>query len=198
MKKIIISLNCIEILALFIIAGLPVTGIAGEPQLSGHWIVNFELSDDPDVRVEKAIKEAGGRIGKTDKKGRGRYKGGPKEQELYDHLSYDEDLFIQQEEPRFHFRYQDGFERVFYSDNRGRSVSASDLQSGERKDYAFAYWEDDKLVVEGRPRDGGKTIESYQVDPVTGRLKVELELKPLSFLYPVEIKLVYDRAPVVD
>ena len=177
----------------FALAGIPGIAMAEEVNLDGRWVVNYELSDDTDIQVEKAIKAAGGRIRDTGKKGRGRYKGGPPEQELYDHLSYDEVLVIRRDKPRFLFSYDEGFEREFFSDNRGRSVSASSLQSGERHDYAFAYWDNGKLVVEARPRDGGKTHETYHLDPATGQLNVELELRPLTFLQPVQIRRVYDR-----
>lgn len=192
MFKIMLHNRFIVLFFPFLMAGLPALTHAENPQLSGHWIVNHELSDDTDIQVEKAIKEAGGKI-RNAGKGRGRHKGGPPEQELYDHISYDEVLKIQQNEPRFEFSYDEGFARVFYSDNRGRSVSASSLQGGERHDYAFAYWEGNKLMVEARVRDGGKTIESYHIDPATDRLHVQLEVNPLSFLYPVEIVRIYER-----
>lgn len=173
---------------------LPATALARGPQLGGYWVINDELSDDTDSQVEKAIKAGGGRLPHTDKKGKGRYKGGPSDQRLYDHISYDEVLRIQDNEPQFRFSYEDGFERVFYSDNRGRSVSASSLQSGVRKDYSFASWEGNKLIVESRPLDGGHTLETYTLDP-DGRLRVVLHLKPLMFPGHIDIVRVYDRAP---
>lgn len=173
---------------------LPGAVLAGGLQLDGHWVVNDELSDDTDKQVEKAIKAGGGRIPHTDKKGKGRYKGGPSDQQLYDHISYDDILHIRQSEPEFRFSYAEGFERVFYSDKRSRSVSASSLQSGVRHEYSFAGWEGNKLVVETRPLDGGTILESYTLDP-DGRLRVKLHLKPLTFLAPIDIVRVYDRAP---
>lgn len=176
-----------------IFAGLPGTVIA-RPQLDGYWVINADLSDDTDKQVEKAIKAGGGRLPHTDKKGKGRYKGGPDDQKMYDHLSYDEVLRIQDNEPEFRLSYAEGYERVFYSDNRSRTVSASSLQSGEREEYSFAYWEGDKLAVESRPLDGGNIMETYSLDP-DGRLRVVLHLKPLTFMAPIDIVRVYDRAP---
>ena len=50
----------------------------------GDWVVNDGLSDDTDKQVEKAIKKAGGRPDSGGKKGKGRYRGGPEDQELYE------------------------------------------------------------------------------------------------------------------
>lgn len=173
---------------------LPALVFAGGPQLDGYWVINTELSDDTDNQVEKAIKAGGGRLPHTGKKGKGRYKGGPSDQRLYDHISYDETLRIQDNKPEYRFSYEEEFERVFYSDNRSRSVSASSLQSGVQKDYSFASWEGSKLVVESRPLDGGRTMETYSLD-ADGRLRVELHLKPLMFPAPIDIVRVYDRRP---
>lgn len=168
--------------------------VYAHPQLGGHWVINWDLSDDTDKQVEKAIKAGGGRIPHTRKKGRGRYRGGPPDQQLYDHISYDEVLRIQEHEPEFHMSYADGFERVFFSDNRKQSVSASSLQSGVRKAFSFAYWVGDKLMVETRPLDGGHIMETYSLD-ADGRLRVEMQLKPLTFPAPIHIVRIYDRAP---
>ena len=187
MRRVALSITLISTI-------LPVTAVARGPQLGGYWVINDELSDDTDKQVEKAIKDGGGRIPHTDKKGKGRYKGGPSDQQFYDHISYDDNLRIQENEPEFRFSYEEGFERVFYSDNRGRSVSASGLQSGAGKDYSFASWEGSKLMVESRPLDGGHAMETYSLDP-DGRLRVEMHLKPLMFPAPIDIVRVYDRAP---
>jgi len=176
-----------------ILGGLPGSVIA-HPQLSGYWVLNADLSDDTDKQVEKAIKAGGGRLPHLDKKGKGRYKGGPADQQMYDHISYDEVLRIQENEPEFRLSYADGYERVFYSDNRSRTVSASSLQSGEREEYSFAYWEGDKLVVESKPLDGGNIMETYSLDP-DGRLRITFQLKPLTFMAPIELVRVYDREP---
>ena len=180
------------LLAPLIFLGLPLTVIA-HPQLEGYWVINADLSEDTDKQVEKAIKAGGGRIPHTEKKGKGRYKGGPSDQKMYDHISYDEVLHIQENEPEFRFSYEEGYERIFYSDNRSRTVSASSLQSGQREEYSFAYWEGDKLVVESKPLDGGNIMETYSLDQ-DGRLRVVLHLKPLTFIVPIDIVRVYDRA----
>ncbi len=172
----------------------------GNPAFNGTWLINEELSDDTDKQVEKAIKAAGGKVTRTKKKGKGRYKGGPPEQALYDHISYDEILRFQYREPEFHLLYEDNFERVFHSDGRRRTASASGTTRGERQDFAFASWSgSNKLYVEARPRDGGRTNEVYTlVKSETGEdlLRVELKLNPLMFAGPLKIVRFYERAPL--
>ena len=163
------------------------------PDITGSWILNQELSDDTDRQVEKAIKAGGGKIKRSGKRGKGRHRGGPADQELYDHISYDEALHIHSRSPEYRLVYDDDFQRVFYSDGRGRVASASGSATGERQDFSFAYWEDHILVVESRPRDGGTISENYSLDAGTGQLRVELLLQPLSFLEPINIVRIYDR-----
>lgn len=170
----------------------------GIPEFNGVWVINEELSDDTDKQVEKAIKESGGKVGRTKKKGKGRYKGGPPEQAMYDHISYDEILNFQYNMPEFRLTYEEGFERVFHSDNRRRTASASGTPSGERKDFAFASWSGtNKLFVESRPRDGGRTSEVYTLlksESGETLLQVELNLNPLLFSGPIYVKRFYQRS----
>jgi hypothetical protein len=166
-----------------------------DPRISGAWVLNIKESDDPDKKVERAIRDVGGRPDADGKSGRGRYKGGPKEQEIYDHLIYDETLNVTQSGPEIRMEYADGFARSFFTDGRGRTVSASGSASGDTGDFAFGAWAGNILNVEAKPRDGGWTQESYTVDPETGKLHVALKLKPLLFPAVVEAQLVYDRQP---
>lgn len=159
------------------------------PGFAGDWVINRDLSDDTDKKVEEAIRAAGGRPDSGGRTGRGRYRGGPPEQELYDRMSYDEVLNIRLDPPQITFTYADGFRRTFYTDGRGRSISAR----GESSDYSFADWSDTRLFVEGRPRDGGWTREEYSLQAGGNRLRAELHLQPLTFMQPITITRVYDR-----
>lgn len=166
--------------------------------MNGIWYINEVLSDDTDIQVEKAIKASGGKVKRSmRKKGKGRYKGGPPEQALYDHISYDETLYFDYQAPEFRLRYGEGFERIFHSDGRGRSATASGGDRSKRRDYAFASWSGaEKLFVEARPRDGGRTNEVYSLFKTeTGEqmLRVELKVDPLMFSGPIFIKRVYQR-----
>jgi hypothetical protein len=167
-----------------------------DAELTGTWVLNLEESEDPDRKIEKAIRSAGGRPDSDGKSGRRRYAGGPPEQEIYDHLIYDETIRIAHEGAEIHIVYKDGFERRFYTDGRSRTVSASGSSSGDAQDFSFGGWAGNTLNVEAKPRDGGWTRESYALDPGGRRLRVTLVLKPLLFPAEVEALLVFDRAPV--
>lgn len=180
------------------------SGVAAQPAtghdaFNGSWVLNTKLSDDTDEQVERAIREAGGRPdgGNRQRKGE-RYRGGPPEQVLYDNISYEQTLTFSHQEPEFRLVYGNDFERVFYSDNRSRVVSASGTSRADRQDYSFASWDGDKLLVETRPRDGGWINETFEILPATGQLKVMLELEPSSFGAPIRILRIYDRAPVAE
>lgn len=174
-------------------AAVPADAEYVAPDLTGTWVINLDESDDPDKLVEKAIRSVGGRADSEGRKGRGRYKGGPKEQEIYDHLLYDEKLGITQRGPEIHIVYLEGFQRRFYTDGRGRTVSASGSSSGDAQDFSFGGWSGHTLNVEAKPRDGGWTMESYTLDPSRNRITAKLRLKPLLFPVEVEANLVYDR-----
>jgi hypothetical protein len=188
----------IKILTYIIILGLAVPTINAQETgihsaFNGEWIFDEGLSDDTDKQVEKTIKKAGGRA--TKKKGKGRYKGGPEEQAIYDHISYDEILTISYKKPEFRLTYDEGFNRVFHTDGRGRSVSASGNSTGDNKDFSFASWvNENKFIVESRPRDGGRIAETYSLSADGSQMTVELHLEPRSFMYPIEIIRVYKNA----
>jgi hypothetical protein len=166
------------------------------PVFNGYWMINETLSDDTDRQVEVSIRRAGGTIPRGGKQGKGRYRGGPEEHALYDHLSYDETLSFHYLEPEFRLAYDQGFERVFHSDNRRRAISASGTAAQDKQDFSFASWDGDRLLVESRVRDGGWILETYTLE--TGEageelLKVVLELKPSSFAEPINITRIYNR-----
>lgn len=172
--------------------------IPAEPDITGTWVANYELSDDPDKAVERAIKKAGGKPDSGGKRGRGRYRGGPANQELYDRITYDDVLTIRRAAPEFRFTYADNFSRVFYTDGRSRVVSATGTASGDNLDFSFGSWGGDTLNVEARVRDGGWTKERYslQTSETGGRqLRVELQIAPLGFREPVVLVRIFDRKP---
>ncbi|HJO12509.1 MAG: hypothetical protein QGG67_06435 [Gammaproteobacteria bacterium] len=164
---------------------------------AGSWIINEELSDNTDDRVEAAIRADGGRIARSwfRKKEEDRYRGGPADQELYDRISYDDILQITHEEPEFHFEYADGFLRVFYTDGRRQTTGANEFYVGGGRDVSFANWEGDSLLVEARPRDGGYTLETYTLQADGAQLRVEMEINPSSFGTTILLTRIYDRQP---
>lgn len=163
--------------------------------LQGRWVANDELSDDTDDRVEEAIKASGG-------KGRGLfsrgkedyYRAAPGQRDLYDRVSYDDVLTISYDAPEFRFVYENGYQRVFYSDGRRRRVSANEFFEEGAQDYSLSHFEDNALIVEARPQDGGFTLETYTVSPDGKRLTVVMTIQPDNFGTAVELTRVFDRA----
>lgn len=166
-------------------------------QIQGTWHINDELSQNTDDQVEVAIKAAGGSIPRRlfSRRPEDFYRGGPPEHELYDRLSYDDVLVISYVEPEFRFTYEDDYHRVFYTDGRTRSTGVNDYFRAGGADYSFASWDGDSLLVEGRPRDGGFTEETYTVEENGERLRVELLIQPDNFGAPISLVRVFDRVP---
>jgi hypothetical protein len=159
---------------------------------NGLWVINEKLSDDTDKQVERSILAAGGRATRG---GKGRYRGGPEEHALYDHISYDDVLEFNYTNPEFRLIYAEGFERHFYSDKRRRTVSASGTSNDDRQDFSFASWDENKLLVESRVRDGGWILETYTLEADGKHLRVTMELQPSSFPVPINLTRIYDRKP---
>lgn len=164
-------------------------------QLVGRWEINDDLSDNTDEQVENAIKAGGGKVKRRWFASRDDdyYRGGPPEQELYDRISYDDELSITNKGVEFRFEYADSYVRVFHSDGRRRQSSANDFYAEGGEDFSLANWEGGKLVVEGRPRDGGFTIETYSVSSDGQQLTIEMLIQPQSFREPVNLTRVFSR-----
>jgi len=164
---------------------------AQESVLAGSWVINAELSDVTDDKVELAIIAAGGKATKGFfNRDDEFYRGGPVEQELYDFISYEPTLTISVAPDEYTFSYGE-FTRPIYMDNRGNRISLSG--TNEITDFSFGHWEDNQLIVEGRPRDGGFTDERYSLSEDGMQLSVELFIQPKFFGASIELLSVYDR-----
>lgn len=162
--------------------------------LTGSWIVNTQLSDKTDDKVEAAIKEAGGKPSKGFfNRQDDFYRGGPAEQELYDRISYDKVLTISSESSDFRFEYADDFMRVIHTDGRTRQTTANSFFAGGGEDFSSGNWEGDQLIVEARPRDGGFTLETYTLEADGKQLRVELVIEPHNFGAAINLVRIYDR-----
>ena len=188
-------IRLLVIFALIVAIGPVFADVSKAPvaAFNGIWVVDYDASDDTDRQVEKAIKEAGGRIPRTSKRGRERYRGGPPDQEMYDHISYDSILQIKINDPEVEFTYPKDYQRVFYTDDRSRTVNASGDNKSSHHDYSFADWEGGKLMVESRPRDGGWITETYSLQSDGQQLRLETSLKPSSFMVPIKLVRIFNR-----
>ena len=163
---------------------------------NGHWIINEELSDNTDDKVEVAIKEAGGSVQRRGwfSKEEDIYRGGPAEQELYDRISYDDILTIEYNDPEFVFEYADQFKRVFHTDGRRRTTGVNAFFEEGGQDFSIANFDGNALLVEARPRDGGYAMETYTLLEGGNRLRVEMLIEPASFGSTILLVRIYDRA----
>ncbi len=162
--------------------------------IGGRWVINDDLSDDTDDQVEEAIEAAGGDGGRGFfNREEDFYRGGPPEHELYDRLSYDDVLTIEYSDPEIRFTYEDNYLRVFHTDGRRRRSTANDFFEGGGTDWSEGGFEEETLVVEARPRDGGYTIETYSLVNGGDRLRIEMIIQPLSFGEPIELVRYFDR-----
>ncbi len=163
-----------------------------EAPLVGLWVINETLSEVTDDKVEIALNASGQNVKRgffnRDKE---YYRGGPVEQEMYDFISYEKSLLISFDSEEYTFTYGE-FVRPVFMDNRGASVSLSSMNDVE--DFSFGNWENDILLVEGRPRDGGFTVERYELSEDGRQLSVQLYIQPQSFRVPIELVRVYDRS----
>ncbi|HEY0962024.1 MAG TPA: hypothetical protein VGE69_06680 [Pseudomonadales bacterium] len=166
------------------------------PELAGTWVFNEKQSDSTDDKVEAALRKMGQRARRGWFERRDDvYRGGPADQELYDRISYDKQLEIELDGDAYLFTYAGEYERPIYLDNRSRAVSLTQLDNVE--DFSMGHWENGKLLVEARPRDGGFAEESYSLITNGTQLQVELYIKPRSFDEVIEIVRVFDRQATV-
>lgn len=168
--------------------------VAMVPAMAGAWVVNERQSDSTDKKVEAALKAMGQKVKRSwfsrDKE---QFRGGPAEHELYDRISYDHNLHIQLDGETYFFTYDQEYERPVYTDGRRRSVSLNALEQVD--DFSFGHWENGSLLVEGRPRDGGFSEESYSLVNNGTQLQARLLIRPRSFSVPIELTRIYDRRP---
>ncbi|MBN4075483.1 MAG: hypothetical protein COA71_08670 [SAR86 cluster bacterium] len=178
-------------LTTFLFLLLTTIASAQETRLAGFWVINEDLSEITDDKVELALIASGSKPTKGFfNRDREYYRGGPVEQEMYDFISYELTLNISIEPAEYTFQYGE-FLRPVYLDNRGNSVSLSGLD--DVKDFSFGHWENNQLIVEGRPRDNGFTDEHYSLSDDGMQLRVELFIQPRFLSIPIELLRVYDR-----
>lgn len=175
-------------------AGLAAQDTEPVPELAGTWIFNADQSDKTDDKVEAALRKMGQRARRGWFERRDDvYRGGPADQELYDRISYDKriDIELDTGDAYYLFTYAGEYERPVYLDNRSRAVSLTQLDSVE--DFSMGHWENGKLLVEARPRDGGFAEESYTLLNGGTQLRIDLYIRPRSFDEVIEIKRIFDR-----
>lgn len=189
------------------VPSMPVVAPQSRPDFSGHWVLNVKASDDPQERVKKAMKQAGGggpamrgggggmgrgggmgggRQGRGSPEGMGGRSGMPSA-DMASLIATAKKLDITHEDPMLLIADENDRRQRLFTDFRGASVSVS---GGLQQRVAVAGWEGGALVVESRMDHGSKLVQQYRIDAETGQLMISAQLPEL---HGIAFQLVYDR-----
>jgi len=181
---------------------LAVASLAAEqPDFSGTWKLNPELSENPrDKMTEGASKGGGGRGGGRTgggmgggMRGGGGGRGGDREgmQERFrEREQRIQQFIIEHEDPSLRFRYGDGSETVFYTDGR----ITEDLETGLLD--ATASWKKSKRIeIERDSPQGGAITEKYELSDDGSQLFVKTKMEGNGQSPKISFQRVYDRVP---
>ena len=169
-------------------------GASLKPDFSGRWVLNEDLSEDPEEKIEN-MREDRGRRGRGGPRGAGGGKGGGKgqtrtslgeAQQLLRQVS--RTLTITHDDPKVRFVESDGHIRTLFSDNR----------EGQEGDHQIqTKWDEARLVSTIKVGGGTSVVESYELRPLSRQLVLNrrLEMSTVSGGRTVTVRLVYD-APV--
>lgn len=195
-----------------IILELPATEISSKqqtkPDLSGTWILNKELSDNPQEKFKEIKPRAGksGGHGQSGKGSGGRRGGGKKNsnsggkgggggrgslpQDLQQLLNASETLELKHEEPLLTIMTKDGQRQRVFTDFRGARISAS---GGMHQKVITAGWESDVLVVE-ITTNSASLVQRYKLHTVSRQLWIRSVILISSIAKPVQFNRVYELA----
>ena len=184
-----------------------------KPNLTGVWILNGELSDNPQAQVKKRMRKSansGGNKsmngrGDGDHRGNGKGNGGKQgkaysrnkkntlrhnalPQELHVLLIAAETLELKHEEPLLSILTKAGQEEI-YTDFRSSSVSSNhDLN----QKVTIAGWENNSLVVENT-LSSGRFIQQFTLDSTSGQLWIDTLITTSHLPKPLKFRRIYER-----
>ncbi len=176
-----------------------------KPDLSGFWVLNEELSDDPRSKM-KEFKNGksqgfhgrgmGGGMGGGG--GGGRMDGGPKKGGMGPSRTAmarivrpARSIKIKHEDPLLVIVDDQGRKRRIYTDNRGSSISVS---GGMNQQVSTAGWERDELVVETSSVKGGRFTQRYKLEADGSRLSLTTEMAMQQATKILTIRILYDSS----
>ena len=190
------------------------TARTGRQTLVGQWILNPDLSEDPQEKMREAMQKQmqmqggggrsggmgrgggmggqggmGGGTGRAGGGGGGMGRGGDDERRRPPMMTFfsADDLTVTHIAPAVAIVEPDGRVRTLQPDGEKYQVEHGE---GEVK----TRWKGDALVVETKT-ERGKMKETWSVSPQTGLLTVKLEIEPGGGRMPkVEVRRVYDPA----
>ena len=181
-----------------------------KPNLTGIWILNRDLSENPQEELKKSMRKSnnvkgsksmGGRGGgEHGGQGNGRkrnhgYSKGEKNNLRHDSLprslqallKASETLELKHEEPLLTIITQDGQEEV-YTDFRDTNVSSS---NGLNQKVTIAGWENNVLVVENTI-NAGRFIQQFNLNSASGQLWVNTLILTSHIPKPVQFNRIYE------
>ncbi len=182
-----------------------------KPDLSGFWVLNEELSDDPRNKMKEFKSEKsqgfhgrgmGGGKGSGGGMGRGgrggRMDGGPRKGGMGSSRTAmarivrpARSIEIKHEDPLLVIIDDQGRMRRIYTDNRGSSISVS---GGMNQQVSTAGWEQDELVVETSSVKGGRFTQRYKLEADGSRLSLTTEMAMQQATKILTIRTLYDSS----
>lgn len=179
---------------------LAVASLAAEqPDFSGTWKLNQELSENP--REKMAESTSKGRGGEGGGKGGGGMGGGMRggggergggregmQERLGEREARIQQIVIGHEDPTFRIRFADDSESTFYTDGR----MTEDLEAGLLE--ARASWKKGKRIdIERESPQGASITETYELSADGSQLLVKTKMEGSGRMPKITFKRVYDR-----
>lgn len=163
--------------------------------LTGRWKLNTELSDPFEEKLRDALRAGvfygaaagGGRRARPPASNRDQ---ATEDRELANLVAPVLQLLIRQDEGTVSISDAGGQMQPFSTD--GRKLKETLLSGGSLETQAR--WKDAKLVIERKQDKTGTVREAYFVEPVSGKLVVEIKLSSNRLPKALEFRRVYDPA----
>ncbi len=182
-------------------------GLVEKPDLSGTWVLNEALSDDPREQIKAAMKKGRGSMGGKGGRGHGKGKGrsgmgrggegqnaegqGSALKKFMNTMLLAETLELTHEEPSLIIITDGGNQRRVYTDNRGSRISAN---SAGRQKVVTAGWERGILFIEITSNNEPRLIQKYKLNTEPRQLWVSTTVQQSNSKSPIVIHRVYDPA----
>jgi hypothetical protein len=170
------------------------SGQQAKPDLSGHWILNKELSDNPQERIKAALQQARNTKGESSS-GRGGRRSGQDSSfhKLQALLSASETLILTHKDPMLLIVTDEGRKQWISTDNRGASISAN---GGMQQKVTTAGWEQDILIVETTSDSGPQLIQQFKLITEMHQLLVSTAIQLPESSKAILINRVYKLANI--
>jgi len=174
-----------------------------KPNLSGTWILNQELSDDPKEKLRTAMQDKKGSMGRGKGEGGGRGSGGRKGrggessgrsknrgQRGLLKFALANTLILEHKEPLLIIRNERQEKQRVYTDFRTQSVSAN---GGINQKVVTASWEGEILIIETTSDTSPNMEQHFQLNEELNQLSVTTIIRMPQMDEVVSIYSVYSQ-----